>query len=185
MHPYKATSEHHQKTCNPFDAVSAGAFAARPVKRNEYMNIKEALDAYWKECKNLQSREVCRWEDCVEWNEVGSAAIAAREEAHLGFLFGIMVEKGSEFPEGDPRRYWKHRVIFRGNDGKDQNWGAAMFQQMATTPTMMKPSRYSDLLACVPGNSVEGRNVQQAYLQVDRKALPRTWFSLTDFECLR
>ena len=89
------------------------------------------------------------------------------EEAHLGFLFGTMVEKGAEYPEGDAGRYFKYRVVFRGNDVKDQNWDVAMFQEMATTPTTLEASRYSDLLSCFEGNSVEGRDVQQAYLQAD------------------
>ena len=42
-----------------------------------------------------------------------------------------------------------------------------MFQEMPTTPTTLEASRYSDLLGCFPGNSVEGRDVEQADLQVD------------------
>ena len=62
--------------------------------------------------------------------------------------------------------------MFRGNDVKDQNWDVAMFQEMATTPTTLEASRYSDLLACFPGNTVEGRDVQQAYLQADMEGTP-------------
>ena len=71
-----------------------------------------------------------------------------------------MVEKGSKFSEGDKRRYFKYRIVFRGNDVKDQNWDVAMFQELATTPTTLEASRYSDLLSCLPGNGVEGRDVQ-------------------------
>ena len=80
---------------------------------------------------------------------------------------GSWWKKGSEFPEGDVRRYYKYRIVFRGNDVKDQNWKVAMFQGMATTPTTLQASRDSDLLGCSPGNSVEGRDVEQAYLQAD------------------
>ena len=47
-----------------------------------------------------------------------------------------------------------------------------MFQEMATTPTTLEASRYSDLLGCFPGNSVEGRDVEQAYLQADMEVTP-------------
>ena len=87
------------------------------------------------------------------------------EEAHLGFLFSLMLEKGSEFPKDDPRRYYKHRIVFRGNDVKDHNFEVAMFQEIATTPTTFEASRYSSLLASFPGNTMEGRDVEQAYLQ--------------------
>ena len=83
-----------------------------------------------------------------------------------------MEEKGSEFPEGDERRYFKHRIVFRGNAVKDQNWDVAMFQELATTPNTLEASRYSDLLSCLPGNWVEGRDVQQAYLQADMEGMP-------------
>ena len=109
------------------------------------------MNAYWKEWKNLESQQVWKWEECEEWEYVSKAAIFQGQIAHLGFLFGIMVEKGSEYDEDDPRRYWKYRVVFRGNDVKDQKWDVAMFQEMATTPTTLEASRYSDLLACSPG----------------------------------
>ena len=43
---------------------------------------------------------------------------------------------------------------------------------MASTPTTLEPSCYSDLLACFPGNSVEGRDIQQAYLQAEMEGTP-------------
>ena len=50
--------EHNQKSCNPVDALIGGAFAARPVKRNDFVNVPKAMDAYWKEWENLESQEV-------------------------------------------------------------------------------------------------------------------------------
>ena len=81
------------------------------------------------------------------------------------------MEKGSEFPEGDERRYFKYRIVFRGNDVKDQDWEVAMFPEMATKPTTLEASRYSELLS-FPDNSVEGRDVQQAYLQAEMDGAP-------------
>ena len=63
-----------------------------------------------------------KWDTLREWTDVSAEARAKGERIHLGFLFGLMVEKGSEFPEGDERRYSKYRIVFRGNDVKDQNW---------------------------------------------------------------
>ena len=44
-----------------------------------------------------------------------------------------------------PRRKWKYRVVFRGNDVKDQNWEVALFQEMASTPTTLEAAKYCDL----------------------------------------
>ena len=80
-------------------------------------------------------------------------------EVHLGFLFGFMVQKGAEFPDGDPRKKYKYRVVLRGNDIKDQSFEVALFQEMATTPTTLEASRFCDLLGLLPGNTTEGRDI--------------------------
>ena len=75
--------------------------------------------------RNLRGRG---W-GCLEREEVVSQAKMkppGEQEVHFCFLFGIMVEKGSEFPLGDARRYVKYRVVFQGNAVKDQDWGAAL-----------------------------------------------------------
>ena len=150
-----------------------GFFAGRPVNRNNDINDKKAMGAYWKEWENLEKRKIWEWESLREWDDVSAEARDNNQEIHLGFLFGLMVEKGSEFTdEDDERRYFKCRVVFRGNDVKDQNWEVAMFQEIATTLTTLEASRYSDLLATFPGNSVEGRDVEQAYLQADFEGPP-------------
>ena len=94
---------------------------ARSVSRNEFISNPKAMDAYWKEWDNLQEKNVWRWETLAEWDDVANAARENNSEVHFGYMFGIMVEKGSEFPEGDDRRYFKYRVVFQGNQVKDQN----------------------------------------------------------------
>ena len=83
-----------------------------------------------------------------------------------------MVEKGSEFPSGDPRRYFKYRVVFQGNQVKDQNWDVALFNELASTPATMEASRIADIYSCFKGHSMEGRDVEQAYLQAYLEGTP-------------
>ena len=74
------------------------------------MHSEKAMEAYWKEWKNLESKQVWRWETVRERSEVIEEAKrlpVGQQEVHFGFLFGIMVEKGSEYPVGDERRYYK------------------------------------------------------------------------------
>ena len=52
----------------------------------------------------------------AEWDDVASSARRAGNEIHFGYLFGCTVEKGAGLPEGDPRRKFKYRIVFRGND---------------------------------------------------------------------
>ena len=71
------------------------------LKGDEFTDIWTPMNAYWQKWKNLESREVWKWEDCIEWEDRSSVAIERGKEARFGFLFGTMVEKGSEFPEGE------------------------------------------------------------------------------------
>ena len=56
-------------------------------------------------------------------------------------LFGIMVEKGSELAKGDARRKYKYRVVFQGNRVINQNWEAALFQDLGSSPATMEASK--------------------------------------------
>ena len=47
---------------------------------------------------------------------------------HIGKLFGLCVEKGSELEKDDPNRKYKYRVVFHGNKVYDQDWHKAIFQ---------------------------------------------------------
>ena len=106
---------------------------------------------------NLEGRAVWDWSTLAEWDDVSNAAIAKGEEAHLGFFSGLMIKKGTEFPIGDPRRDFKYRVVFRGNDVEAQNGDVAIFPEPAMPQTTLGKSRNNDLLACFPGNSVDGQ----------------------------
>ena len=63
----------------------------------------EAIAAKKKEWKNLRDKDV--WDESTvrEWSQVAAAARAGKFTVHMGMLFGLMVEKGSELPEGSDR----------------------------------------------------------------------------------
>ena len=169
-----AAGRHRQKING---ALAPSLLTCRPVSRKEFLQNPVAMDAYWKEWHNLEGKQVFRYETLAEWDTVSRNARVAGKEIHFGYLFGFMVEKGAEFPAGDSRRKFKYRIVFRGNDVKDQNWDVALFQEMASTPTTLEASRYSDLLSTFEGNSMEGRDVEQAYLQAALEG-PDTYIQL-------
>ena len=150
---------------------------ARSVSRAEYIGNKKAMEAYWKEWANLERKQVWRWESLREWDDVAEEARLNNSEVHFRYMFGIMVEKGSEFPDDDPRRYFKYRVVFQGNQVKDQNWEVAMFSETASTPATLEASRIADIYSCFVGSetkngtpvkhTMQSRDVEQAYLQAD------------------
>ena len=83
-----------------------------------------------------------------------------------------MVEKGSEFEVGDPRR-----IVFQGNRVKDQNWQVALFNEVASAPATLEASRIADIYGCFPEHDCQGRDVEQADLRAELKGSP-TWIVL-------
>ena len=51
------------------------------------------------------------------------------KKVHFARIFPISSEKGSELPEGDPDRKFKGRCVVQGNDVRDENPHAAIFQE--------------------------------------------------------
>eukprot|EP00972_Heterocapsa_arctica_P101389 14942994-Heterocapsa_arctica.AAC.1 len=56
----------------------------------------------------------------------------------------MCVEKNSELPAGHPKRKFKGRVVFQGNRVTNQNWEAAIFQDLGSCPATMEASRAAD-----------------------------------------
>ncbi len=131
------------------------------------------MEAYWKEWNDLEAKMVWNWDTLCEWDDVSSKARVDGSEIHFGFSFGIMVEKGSEYSVGDVRRCFKHRVVFRGNDVKDQDWNVALFLEMASTPATLEASRFSDMYSLLdPSHSTEGRDVDNCTCRLIWRVLP-------------
>ena len=95
-------------------------------------------------------------------------------EVNFGYLFCICVEKNSELAPDNPKRKYKGRVVFQGNRVTNQNWEAAIFQDMGSNPATMDAGRAADCYGCVEGNSIEVADAEQAYIQAELSGTP-TW----------
>ena len=82
--------------------------------------------------------------------------------AHFGRIFAICVEKNSEFPEGDPARKFKGRVVFQGNNVRDQNWDAALFQELSSCPATLEAAKAADAYGLSTGKVTEQADAEQA-----------------------
>ena len=80
-------------------------------------------------------------------------------------FFGICVEKNSEFPPGHPKRKVKGRVVFQGNRVTNQNWEAAIFQDLGSCPATMEASKADDFYGLIPGHAVEIADAEQPYIR--------------------
>ena len=98
-------------------------------------------------------------------------------KAHVGRIFEICVEKGSELPKGNPGRKCKGRVVFQGNDVKDENWNQALFQDLSSSPATMEAGKAADAYGLFTGHTVEQCDAEQAYIQSRLGGEP-TWVRL-------
>jgi hypothetical protein len=101
---------------------------ARPVTKKEIAGnekARKALDVEWNRLRSIKC-----WDESIvrPWAEVAEEARRKGEKCHVGRIFAIRVEKNSELSPDNPARKFKGRVVFRGNDVRDENWDVAMFQ---------------------------------------------------------
>ena len=109
-----------------------------------------------------------------EWAQVAADAERKGEVVHVGRIFEICVEKGSELPKGDPGRKFKGRTVFQGNEVRDQDWDYAKFADEGSAPASLAAAKAADAYGLLPGNTVMQADATQAYTQASMTGVP-TW----------
>ena len=90
----------------------------------------------------------------------------------MGRIFDLCVEKGSELPKGHKARYFKGRVVYQGNQVKDEYGQAAIFNELSSSPSSMEASKAADAFGMHPGADCQLSDAEQAYTQSKLKGLP-------------
>ena len=155
----------------------AMAMVARPVGRKELLADPQAqasLDVEW---EKLMKKKAWDMSSVREWEEVSKEAAKRGKKAHVGKIFEICVEKGSELPKGNPLRKFKGRTVFQGNNVKDENNDTALFSELGSSPATMEAGKVLDAYGHAPGHDVEQGDGKQAYTQTTLKGAD-TWVRL-------
>ena len=108
------------------------------------MSKPKAVEAMNKEWKRLWDKYVWDHDGVREWAGVAQEAQRAGKKIHMGRLFGLCAEKGSELPDNDERKQFKYRVVFGGDNAIDQSWEAAVFQNLGSSPASMAAGKFLD-----------------------------------------
>jgi len=82
-----------------------------------------------------------------EWASVQAEAKQAGKRAHIGRIFGCVVEKNAELPDGDARKKFKGRFVFQGNQVRDEDGLMATFQDLGSSPASMSAGKMIDVVA--------------------------------------
>ena len=158
-------------------ALELFASVARLVTKDEISKnpkAKAALDKEWQNLKNKGVWDEARVREC---RDKVSEARRKGETVHLGRIFEACYEKGSELPETDPRRKFKGRTVFQGNNMRDENSDHALFNELGSSPASMEAAKLLDAFGSQPGFSKAQADAIQAYIQALFTGVP-TWLSL-------
>ena len=96
----------------------------------------------------------------------------------MGMLFEICVEKGSEL--APKLRKYKGRAVFQGNRVKNQDWEAAMFQDLGPSPASMEAGKAADIFGSFPRHNIEQADAEQAYVLASMDPPVKTWVLLRE-----
>ena len=86
---------------------------ARPITRQEITNTLAASQSLKDEAQKLVEKGAWDPTGVREWQHAADAARATGEQAHVGRIFGIVVEKHPELPHGHPERKLNGRLVSR------------------------------------------------------------------------
>jgi RNA:NAD 2'-phosphotransferase (TPT1/KptA family) len=160
----KSSTKHREKIPD-VEARFMSICVARSVSKKEADATPEAAKAMNKEWEKLETQKAWLVETVREWRDVAAEAKAKNEVVHVGRVFGILVEKGSELPKGHPDRKFKGRVVFQGNNVKDQTGDWALFEELSSAPATMEAGKAVDAYGCVEGHVCQQADGTSAYTQ--------------------
>ncbi len=119
-----------------------------------------ALRAEWDALRALLT-----WDEAKvrEWSEVSREAIEKKIRIHSGPMISDHCGEKCELAEGHPLRKFKVRVVFQGNNVKDEMSYEALFQDLGSAPASMSAAKFADYLSCCAGFGGEMSDAVRAY----------------------
>ena len=112
-----------------------------------------------------------------EHDDVTNEARRTGSKVHMARVHGLIYEKNFQLKEDNPQRKFKGRGVVLGDQVKDQNMEAALFQDLGNTPATFDASRWADFYGCLPGHDVQMADAIQAYIQAKLTGTP-CWVEL-------
>ena len=158
-------------------ALELFSAVARLVPKDEVRKnpkAKAALDKGW---ENVRTKGVWDESRVRECKSIVDEARKKGETVHLGRIFEACYKKGSELPADDPRRKFKGRTVFQGNNVRDQDSDHALFAELGSSPASMEAAKLLGAFGSQPGFSKAQADAIQAYIQALFTGVP-TWLTL-------
>ena len=179
----------HQDQTAPkgYASLEQMALVHLPISIEKAMKIpeaKQAVDAEWTAHAQKRTWNVDRVRPRAE---VIAEANRRKVSVHFGRLMDLCHLKHAELDERVQK--YKGRVVFRGDQVKDETGLHAVFTEQGASASQMAAAKFLDTIARMPGMSGQAADAVKAYTQVPLKKAhkllglppeqcPETWISL-------
>ena len=152
------------------------ALVTQLLSRKEMLSDPEALKAVRKEADGLEQAGTWDNSTVTELSEVVRKAKETGESVHLGHLMSICSIKFAELAK--ELQVYKGRIVYRGDNARDEYGTAAVYQELAASPTSIQAANANISYGMISGNKTTCADAIKAYVQALLKSEHKTWIQL-------
>ena len=144
-------------------AQIALALVHKPLTREEIMRNPAAKQAVMNEADDMRQIPVWDESELFEVDQLIKQAQESNTEIHIAEMMPICSIKNAELPEA--KQKLRGRLVFRGDDCRDQHGNLALFRDMKTLPAAVYTINLVLYFGLRYGHKVEISDATKAYLQ--------------------
>ena len=159
------------------DSPKVAAMVTRLLDRMEMLSRPAALEAVKKESNGLVSGGTWLLETVKELDELKATAKTSGEKVIIGQLMTLVSEKFAELAD-ESQKVLKGRIVFRGDNARDENGTLAIYQDLAASPTLITSANANIAYGLFRGNKTTSADAIKAYIQSTLKSEHPTWVEL-------
>ena len=161
------------------DSIEGYCMVHTPVSIKKALEMPKAKEALEKEWNKLEKLPAWLKDKVMAKAQVIANARKNGSKVHFGTLMDLCFEKHSQLAEA--LRVYKGRVVFRGDQVKDEEGFFAIFSDEGSSASHMATAKFLDAVARMPNCAGEDADATSAYTQVILADMPDhidTWISL-------
>ena len=140
--------------------VRSGTYSSQGLENNE--GARKAFD---KESGKLDGKTHWLYDTVREYADIAAEATTQNRTIHFGELMRLCHVKHCEL--GASLRSYKGRVVFRGDNVRDEPSFLAVFSEQETSASRLAAAKFLDALARMPGNDGIDDGATGAYTEAE------------------
>ena len=139
------------------------AMVHTPIPLPKAMKIPKAREAVEAELQKLEKKPAWNLKGVQPRKKVQERAKREGKQSILEISWHCVMKHSEQ--EKSKRRY-KGRIVFRGDEVRDEDGFYAVFSEQGTSASLMAVAKFLDAIARMPGNAGEDDDAIGAYTQI-------------------